>query len=52
MKGKGNMGNGWEWCQKGKGKGKRLQSMNEWDGWDQTDEYTSVPLLSMSCGEQ
>ena len=52
VKGKGKMGKGWEWGQKGKGKGKRLQSMNEWDGWDQTDEYTSVPLLSMSCGEQ
>ena len=32
----------------GKGKKKGLQSMSE---WDQTDEYTSVPILSMSCGE-
>ena len=26
--------------------------MNEWDDWDQTEDYTSVPLLSMSCEER
>ena len=25
--------------------------MSEWDEWDQTDEYTSVSILSMSCGQ-
>ena len=44
-KGKGKMG-------KGLGKEKGLQSMNEWDEWCQTDEYTRVPILSMSCGEE
>ena len=34
---------------KGKGKGKGLQCVNE---WDQTDGYTSVPILSVSCGEK
>ena len=26
--------------------------MSEWDGWDQIDECSSVPILSMSCGEK
>ena len=39
-----------EWKRKRKRKG--LQSMSEWDEWDQTEDYTSLPLLSMSCGEK
>ena len=39
--------------EKEKGKiGKGWQSINEWAEWDQTDKYTSVPILSMSCGEK
>ena len=33
-----------------KGQEKTLQSMSEWDEQDQTDEHTSVPIFSMSCG--
>ena len=33
-----------------KGKGERTPK-REWEEWDQTDEYTSVPILSMGCGE-
>ena len=44
------MGKGSERSQKGKGK--ELQSMNERDEWDQTEDHTSVPILSMSCGEK
>ena len=52
-KGKGmQAGKGWWRSQKGKGKGKGLQSMSEWDEWDQTEDYTSVPISSMSCGER
>ena len=39
----------------GEPEGKRkkdLQSMSEWDEWDQTDEHTSMPILSMRCGEK
>ena len=42
-KGKGKVERGWRWIQKGKGKEKGLQSMN--------DEYTSVAKPSVSCGE-
>ena len=44
------MGKGWGGLRKEREKGKRLQSMNEWDEWDQTDDYTSVPIVLMSCG--
>ena len=50
--GKGKTGKGWWESQKGKGRGKGLQSVNEWDEWDQTEDYSSVPLLSMSRGEK
>ena len=26
--------------------------MSDWDEWDQTDDYISVPILSLSCGEK
>ena len=42
---------GWGWSEKGKGKGKGLQSVNKWAEWDLTDEFTSVPILSVSYGE-
>ena len=48
MNGKGKTGKGWCGSQKGKGKGKGLQSVSE---WDQTEDYT-MPILSMSCGEK
>ena len=50
-KGKGKIGKAWVWSQKGKEKGKGLQSMNTWDEWDHNDEYTSVPVQSLSCGD-
>ena len=25
--------------------------MSVWEGWDLTDEYSSVPILSMGCGD-
>ena len=34
-----------------KGKGKGQQSMTECDECDQNDEYYSVPIQSLSCGE-
>ena len=33
--------------QKGQGKVTVLQIMNEWDEWGQSDEYSSVPILSI-----
>ena len=36
-----------------KGKGKRTPKRQRiGHEWDQTDEYTSVPIPSMSCGEK
>ena len=26
--------------------------MNEWDDWDQTEDFTEVPIMSMGCGEK
>ena len=37
---------------KEKGKGKGQQSMSECDECDQNDEYYSVPILLLSCGEK
>ena len=34
---------------KERAKARGLQSVNEWDEKDQTEDHTSVPLLSMSC---
>ena len=47
-------GKGWWESQTGKeqGKGKGLQSVNERDEWDQTEDYTSVPLLSKKPNPQ
>ena len=52
--GTGKTGKGRSESQKGEenGKGKRFQSVSDWNEWDQTDECTSVPILSVGCGEK